>query len=70
MYNQGVKNVRPRAINYQMAKHNYYWLVPESEITANLRGRLSQNFGYSGYDASVPVWSNWQDAIADEKVAN
>ncbi len=51
---------------YTMDKRNNYWPIPNSAITANIKGKLSQNFGYDGYDASVKVWDKWQDAVEDE----
>ncbi|UOB16621.1 RagB/SusD family nutrient uptake outer membrane protein [Abyssalbus ytuae] len=51
---------------YTMDKRNVYWPVPNSAITANSEGQLSQNFGYDGYDPSIKVWDNWVDAVADE----
>jgi hypothetical protein len=51
---------------YTMDKRNNYWPIPSSAITANINGKLSQNFGYDGYDATVKVWDKWQDAVADE----
>ncbi|MFL9830270.1 RagB/SusD family nutrient uptake outer membrane protein [Flavobacterium sp. ST-87] len=51
---------------YTMDKRNVYWPIPNSAITANIKGQLSQNFGYDGYDANVKVWDKWQDAVADE----
>ncbi|MBA0882948.1 RagB/SusD family nutrient uptake outer membrane protein [Flavobacterium undicola] len=51
---------------YSMNKRNNYWPIPNSAITANIKGKLSQNFGYDGYDANVKVWDKWQDAVADE----
>lgn len=51
---------------YTMDKRNVYWPIPNYAITANIKGKLSQNFGYDGYDASVKVWDKWQDAVADE----
>lgn len=52
--------------NYTMDKKNLYWPIPYAAITANNKGRLSQNFGYDGYDPTTPKWDNWQDAVADE----
>ena len=26
----------------------------------------AQNYGYDGYDPSVEMWDNWEDAVADE----
>ncbi|MBD0822851.1 RagB/SusD family nutrient uptake outer membrane protein [Aestuariibaculum marinum] len=51
---------------YTMDKRNVYWPVPNSAITANTKGQLSQNYGYDGYDPSIKMWDNWQDAVADE----
>lgn len=51
---------------YTMDKRNVYWPIPNSAITANTKGQLSQNYGYDGYDPAVHVWDNWQDAVADE----
>ncbi|MES2240287.1 MAG: RagB/SusD family nutrient uptake outer membrane protein [Bacteroidota bacterium] len=51
---------------YSMDKRNTYWPIPNTAITANIKGRLSQNFGYDGYDANVKVWDKWEDAVADE----
>jgi hypothetical protein len=51
---------------YTMDKRNNYWPIPNSAITANTNGKLSQNYGYDGYDPNVKVWDKWQDAVADE----
>ena len=51
---------------YKVNKHNIFWPVPNSAITANNKGVLRQNYGYDGHDASVAMWTNWEDAIADE----
>lgn len=51
---------------YTMDKRNNYWPIPNSAITANIKGKLSQNYGYDGYDPNVKVWNRWQDAVADE----
>nr|WP_294932542.1 RagB/SusD family nutrient uptake outer membrane protein [uncultured Flavobacterium sp.] len=53
---------------YTMDKRNNYWPIPNSAITANTKGKLSQNYGYDGYDPNVKVWDKWQDAVADESV--
>ena len=55
---------------YKINKHNLFWPVPNSAITANNKGQLRQNFGYDGYSESIPMWTNWEDAVADEEVAN
>lgn len=51
---------------YTMAPYNIYFPIPQSSIDANLYGKLRQNEGYDGYDASVDMWTNWEDAVADE----
>ncbi|MXN90909.1 RagB/SusD family nutrient uptake outer membrane protein [Flavobacterium sp. Sd200] len=67
-YPQGI--VVPNGTRYYtMDKRNNYWPIPNDEITANRRGKLSQNYGYDGYDPSTPVWDNWQDAVQDEDSA-
>ena len=53
--------------NYQVDKRNLFWPVPNSAITANTGAQLRQNYGYDGYDDSVFMYDNWQDAVADEE---
>jgi hypothetical protein len=36
-------------------------------ITANNKAELAQNYGYDGYNTSIQIWDNWQDAVADEE---
>lgn len=64
-YNKGI-SVKGR--NYTMDAHNIYLPIPKSAIDANRDGKLRQNPGYDGYDASVPVWETWEEAVADEDV--
>ncbi|TJZ62224.1 RagB/SusD family nutrient uptake outer membrane protein [Sphingobacterium olei] len=69
IYNKGPIQINAPGIsepNYTMDKKNMYWPIPNSAITANINGRLAQNYGYDGYDPSVPKWDNWEDAVADE----
>ena len=56
--------------NFKVDKHNIFWPIPNSAITANNGARLQQNYGYDGYDASIEMWTNWQDAVADEDRVN
>ncbi|MFT3844348.1 MAG: RagB/SusD family nutrient uptake outer membrane protein [Lacibacter sp.] len=70
LYNRGGVISNNRTLNYKMDKCNMLWPIPNSAITANNQGKLSQNFGYNGYDASVPKWDNWEDAVADESKTN
>lgn len=60
----------PKTIKYTMNKHNLFWPIPNSAITANKDGQLFQTYGYNGYDASTPEWDNWEDAVADEDKTN
>lgn len=53
-------------LNYQVDKHNLFWPVPNSVITANIGGPLRQNYGYDGYDENIPMFDNWEEAVADE----
>ena len=46
--------------------HNLFWPVPNSAITANNKAELRQNYGYDGYSDNIPMWTNWEDAVADE----
>lgn len=57
-------------LKYTMNKKNVFWPIPEGAITSNKDGRLAQNFGYSGYDESIPMWDDWQKAVADEDMTN
>ncbi len=57
-------------LTYQVDKRNMFWPVPNSAITANLGAPLRQNYGYDGYDDSVFMWTNWEDAVADEDETN
>lgn len=58
--------VSKNTLNYRVDKHNLFWPIPNSAITANIGAQLRQNFGYDGYDESVTMWTNWEDAVADE----
>ncbi len=57
-------------LNYQVDKRNLFWPVPNAAITANIGAKLSQNFGYDGYDANTPKWETWEEAVADESKTN
>lgn len=64
-YNKNMVEVKSR--KYTIAPHNIYWPIPQDKaINANREGKLCQNPGYDGYDPNVPVWDNWEDAVADE----
>lgn len=66
LFNNGAIQSNGTSFNYQVNKHNLFWPIPNSAITANNGAPLQQNFGYDGYDPSIPVWDNWEDAVADE----
>jgi hypothetical protein len=63
-YNKNKVTVKGR--NYTIAPHNIYYPIPQTAIDANLYGKLRQNPGYSGYNPNIVMWTNWQDAVADE----
>lgn len=69
LYNKGPVQINATGIsnpNFTMDKKNMYWPIPYTAILANNKGKLSQNYGYDGYDPNVPKWDNWEDAVADE----
>jgi len=73
LYNKGPVQINATGNsnpNYTMDKKNVYWPIPYAAITANNKGRLSQNFGYDGYDPTTPKWDDWEDAVADEDKVN
>lgn len=55
---------------YSIDKHNLYLPVPQSAIDANRNAKLRQNYGYDGYDETLPMWETWQEAVADEIIVN
>ena len=59
-----------QAFEYKVNKHNIFWPVPNSAITANNKADLRQNFGYDGYSDQIPMWTNWEEAVADEGRSN
>ena len=46
-----------------------FWPIPNSAITANTGARLRQNYGYDGYDEAIPMFTNWEEAVADEELS-
>ena len=50
---------------YTIDKHNLYLPIPQSAIDANRNGQLRQNYGYDGYDESIPMWETWEEAEAN-----
>lgn len=55
-----------KTLNYRVDKRNLFWPVPNSAITANYQGQMRQNYGYDGYDANIPMFTDWEEAVADE----
>lgn len=55
---------------YKVNKHNLFWPIPNSAITANNKALLRQNYGYDGYSADTPMFTDWKEAVADEDTAN
>lgn len=73
MYNKNqtiVIDATKSNINYIIDKHNIYWPIPQTAIEANNKAPLAQNYGYTGYDPTTPVWDNWEDAVSDEDKSN
>ncbi|KXT40766.1 RagB/SusD family nutrient uptake outer membrane protein [Bacteroides intestinalis] len=66
LYNKGDIVSNGKTLTYYMDKRNLFWPIPNSAITANNKAQLHQNYGYDGYDASVPMWETWEEAVADE----
>lgn len=62
----GTINANKRNFKYRVNKHNLYYPIPDESIKENSRGTMWQNFGYDGYDENIPLWDNWEDAVADE----
>lgn len=52
-YNKGVVTVHGDA--YTMSAYHVLWPIPQGSINSNANGKIKQNFGYIGYDSSVPV---------------
>lgn len=67
-YNQNPNGITsgPNTLYFTLDKRNVYWPIPNDAITANNKAQLAQNYGYDGYDANIEVWTNWEDAVADE----
>ncbi|MCM1448903.1 MAG: RagB/SusD family nutrient uptake outer membrane protein [Clostridiales bacterium] len=51
---------------YIMGKHNIFWPIPEFAIEDNDLGTLWQNYGYTGYNADIKLFTDWREAVADE----
>ena len=70
LFNNGAIQSNGISFNYRVNKHNLFWPIPNSAITANNGARLQQNYGYDGHDSSIEMWNDWNDAIADEDRVN
>ena len=53
-------------LNYTVDKRNLFRPVPNSVITANIGGQLRQNYGYDGYSDNIEMFTDWEEAVADE----
>lgn len=53
--------------SYSIDKHNLYIPIPQSAIDANRLAPLRQNYGYTGYDDTIPMWTTAEEAMADEE---
>lgn len=70
LYNHGSINSGGSTLNYTMDKRNLFWPIPNGAITSNNKAQLRQNYGYDGYDATIPMWETWEEAVADEETTN
>lgn len=74
LYNDGIlycPNGDKTNYYYTMGKNNIFWPIPTEVITSNNKGVLWQNYGYTGYDENIEVFTDWKEAVADEaKTAN
>lgn len=68
LYNKGDIISNGAMLTYYMDKRNVYWPVPNAAITANNKAQLRQNYAYDGYDANIPMWKTWEEAVADEEI--
>jgi hypothetical protein len=66
LFNNGAIQSNGISLEYKVNKRNLFWPIPNSAITANTGAALRQNYGYDGYSESTPMWTNWEDAVADE----
>ncbi|RAW01255.1 RagB/SusD family nutrient uptake outer membrane protein [Pseudochryseolinea flava] len=57
-YNKGVITVH--GDEYTMSAYHVLWPVPQGSINSNVGGKIKQNKGYIGYDASVTVLEDIQ----------
>lgn len=65
-FNHGTTVSGGRTFNFVVNKHNIFWPIPNSSITANKDFPLCQNYGYDGYDPAGQMWTDWHDAAAAE----
>lgn len=69
LFNHGSIQSNGVSFNYVVNKHNLFWPVPNSAITANTGAALRQNYGYDGYNDATPMFADWHKAVADEIAA-
>ena len=70
LFNHGPITSNSREWNYKIDKRNIFWPIPNSAITANTGADLRQNYGYDGYDENVKMFTDWEEAVADETVTD
>lgn len=68
IFNQGPIRSNDRELNYVVNKHNLFWPIPNSAITANSEWPLAQNYGYNGYSDNQTqyMWMTWEEAVENE----
>lgn len=62
----GIFRLTKGTVTYNIGKQNLYFPIPNDAIQANSGAPLFQNYGYTGYDESIPMWTTAADAEADE----
>ena len=70
IFNHGPIVSNDVSLNYKVNKHNLFWPIPNSAITANIGAPLRQNYGYDGYSDAIPMFTDWKEAVADEDFIN
>lgn len=62
----GIFRLTKGTVTYNIGKQNLYFPIPNDALQANSGAPLFQNYGYTGYDESIPMWTTAADAEADE----
>lgn len=61
-YNSGIKTLHED--EYRISKYNIFWPITQTNIDANLYGRINQNYGYSGYENNETPISSFDELEA------